>query len=96
MKGVSVTEEHHRIEITRLLIPAHQFFFWLGKSIVAEYVKLEPVVVQVNPVMLAAHAPHPTAGKLFIDFMLSKKGKLCCRVFVASQPTQMLNRLLRD
>jgi hypothetical protein len=46
--------------------------------------------------MLAAHAPLPTAGKLFIDFMLSKQGKLCCKVFLASRPTQMSNRLLRD
>ena len=25
--------------------------------------------------MLAANAPHPNAGKLFIDFLLSKKGQ---------------------
>jgi iron(III) transport system substrate-binding protein len=31
--------------------------------------------VQVNPAMLAAHAPHPNAGKLFIDFLLSKEGQ---------------------
>jgi hypothetical protein len=90
-EGVSVTEEHHRIEITRLLIyrPRTSSSSGLGKSIVAEYVKLEPVVVQVNPVMLAAHAPHPTAGKLFIDFILSKQGKLCCKVFVASRHTDV-------
>ena len=36
---------------------------------------LEPVSVQVNPMMLAAKAPHPNAGKLFIDFVLSKEGQ---------------------
>ncbi|MGE5305837.1 MAG: ABC transporter substrate-binding protein [Alphaproteobacteria bacterium] len=39
------------------------------------WVPLEPVAVQVNPAMLAAHAPHPNAGKLFIDFLLSKEGQ---------------------
>ena len=40
-----------------------------------DWVPLEPVAVQVNPAMLAAHAPHPNAGKLFIDFLLSKEGQ---------------------
>lgn len=39
------------------------------------WVPLEPVPVQVNPMMLAANAPHPNAGKLFIDFLLSKQGQ---------------------
>ena len=40
-----------------------------------DWVPLEPVPVQVNPMMLAAKAPHPNAGKLFIDFLLSKQGQ---------------------
>jgi len=40
-----------------------------------DWVPLEPVPVQVNPMMLAANAPHPNAGKLFIDFLLSKTGQ---------------------
>jgi len=40
-----------------------------------DWVPLEPVPVQVNPMMLANHAPHPNAGKLFIDFLLSKQGQ---------------------
>ena len=40
-----------------------------------DWVPLEPVSVQVNPAVLAAHAPHPNAGKLFIDFLLSKEGQ---------------------
>ena len=40
-----------------------------------DWVALEPVPVQVNPMMLAAKAPHPNAGKLFIDFLLSKEGQ---------------------
>ena len=46
-----------------------------SKGAPIDWVPLEPVVVQVNPVMLAAKAPHPNAGKLFIDFVLSKEGQ---------------------
>jgi iron(III) transport system substrate-binding protein len=40
-----------------------------------DWVPLEPVPVQVNPLMLSSHAPHPNAGKLFINFLLSKEGQ---------------------
>ena len=40
-----------------------------------DWIPLEPVPVQVNPAMLAAKAPHPNAGKLFIDFLLSSEGQ---------------------
>lgn len=40
-----------------------------------DWVPLEPVPVQVNPMMLAAKAPHPNAGRLLIDFLLSKEGQ---------------------
>ncbi len=40
-----------------------------------DWVPLEPVPVQVNPMMLAAKAPHPNAAKLLIDFLLSKEGQ---------------------
>ena len=40
-----------------------------------DWVPLEPVVVQVNPIMLATKGAHPNAGKLFIDFVLSKEGQ---------------------
>jgi iron(III) transport system substrate-binding protein len=40
-----------------------------------DWVPLEPVPVQVNPLMIAAKAPHPNAGKLLIDFLLSNEGQ---------------------
>lgn len=46
-----------------------------------DWIPLEPAVVQVNTVMLAARAPHPNAGKLFIDFLLSKEGQEMFRDF---------------
>jgi iron(III) transport system substrate-binding protein len=46
-----------------------------------DWVPLEPVVMQVNPAMLAAKAPHPNAGRLFMDFLLSKEGGEMLRSF---------------
>jgi iron(III) transport system substrate-binding protein len=38
-------------------------------------VPLDPVVVQINPLQVAARAPHPNAARLFTDFALSKEGQ---------------------
>ncbi|MFQ5902890.1 MAG: substrate-binding domain-containing protein [Candidatus Binatia bacterium] len=46
-----------------------------SKGAPIDWVPLEPVPVQVNPVLLAAKASHSNAGKLFIDFVLSKEGQ---------------------
>ncbi len=40
-----------------------------------DWVALEPAVVQVNPLIVAANAPHPNAARLFTDFLLSKEGQ---------------------
>ena len=40
-----------------------------------DWLPLEPVPVQVNPLMLAAKAPHPNSAKLLVDFLLSKEGQ---------------------
>jgi iron(III) transport system substrate-binding protein len=40
-----------------------------------EWLALDPVVVQVNPLQVAARAPHPDAARLFTDFALSKEGQ---------------------
>ena len=40
-----------------------------------EWLPLDPVVVQVNPLQVAARAPHPNAARLFTDFALSKDGQ---------------------
>jgi len=34
------------------------------------------VTKNIHPLALAAHAPHPNAGKVFIDYVLSKEGQL--------------------
>jgi iron(III) transport system substrate-binding protein len=40
-----------------------------------QYVFDEPVITYVHPVALMRQAPHPSAGKLFIDFLLSQEGQ---------------------
>jgi iron(III) transport system substrate-binding protein len=40
-----------------------------------DWVALNPVYANIHPVALSAKAPNPNAGKLFIDFLLSKTGQ---------------------
>jgi iron(III) transport system substrate-binding protein len=40
-----------------------------------EWVPLAPSFANLHPVGLSVKSPHPNAGKLFIDFMLSQKGQ---------------------
>ena len=40
-----------------------------------DWVNLEPVVIKFDGITLGAKAPHPNAGKLFIDFVLSREGQ---------------------
>lgn len=40
-----------------------------------DWVALEPVIVSLNPVGMAASAPHPNSAKLLVDFLLSKEGQ---------------------
>ena len=40
-----------------------------------EWVGVSPVIAKFHSVGLHAHAPHPNAGKLYIDFVLSREGQ---------------------
>jgi iron(III) transport system substrate-binding protein len=40
-----------------------------------DWVPLEPVSTQINPLLLGAKSAHPNAAKLFIDFALSEEGQ---------------------
>ncbi|MBI4525829.1 MAG: extracellular solute-binding protein [Deltaproteobacteria bacterium] len=46
-----------------------------SKGAPIDWVPLEPVPVTSMAIMLAEHAPHPNAGKLYIDFILSRDGQ---------------------
>lgn len=39
------------------------------------WVAIEPIVPEIHPIAISAHAPHPNAAKLFVDFMLSREGQ---------------------
>ena len=41
----------------------------------ADWVYLNPVFANIHPTGLSSKAPNPNAGKLFIDFVLSKRGQ---------------------
>ena len=68
-------------EFPLLVAYTHSIEWFKLQGAPIDWVNLEPSVVQVNPVMLAAHAPHPNAGKLFIDFILSKEGQSLLQSF---------------
>jgi iron(III) transport system substrate-binding protein len=36
---------------------------------------LNPVFANIHPVGISAKAPHPNAARLFVDFVLSKRGQ---------------------
>jgi len=38
-------------------------------------VALEPIIAQLDAVMLSGQSPHPNAARLFVDFALSKEGQ---------------------
>ena len=40
-----------------------------------DLVSLEPIIAQLDAVMLSAQSPHPNAARLFADFALSKEGQ---------------------
>jgi iron(III) transport system substrate-binding protein len=50
-----------------------------GQGGPVQYVFDEPVITYVHPVALARQAPHPNAGKLFIEFLLSQEGQKMLR-----------------
>jgi iron(III) transport system substrate-binding protein len=39
------------------------------------WVAVEPVIAQIDAVMLCAQSPHPNGARLFVDFALSKEGQ---------------------
>lgn len=49
------------------------------KGAPVDWVALEPVVVQINPVMIAAKGRHPNAARLLMDFVLSREGQTILR-----------------
>ena len=62
-------------EFPLVIAYAHTIHRYTSRGAPIDWVPLEPVPVQMNPIMLGAKAPHPNAAKLFIDFLLSEEGQ---------------------
>ena len=46
-----------------------------GSGAPVDWTPLDPVYASIHPTGIAAKAPHPNAARLFMDFILSKKGQ---------------------
>jgi len=46
-----------------------------AKGAPVQWALVEPVITYIDPLALALNAPHPNAGKLLINFILSKEGQ---------------------
>ncbi len=64
---------------------AHLFELYGRKGAPIDWVPLEPTVVRVIPMMLAAKSRHPNAAKLLYDFLLGSEGQRIIRAF--NRPT---------
>lgn len=45
------------------------------KGAPVEWAPLDPVIPELHPLAISAHAPHPHAAKLYVDFLLSREGQ---------------------
>ena len=64
---------------------AHGFELFSRKGAPIEWLPLEPAVVRVIPMMLAAKSRHPNAAKLLYDFLLGIEGQQIIKAF--NRPT---------
>jgi iron(III) transport system substrate-binding protein len=54
---------------------AHSIQRMVTKGASIDWMALEPAVVEIDPLMIGAKAPHPNAARLFLNFLLSKEGQ---------------------
>ena len=52
-----------------------QILRFRGRGAPIDVAPMPFVTKNIHPLALAAHAPHPNAGKVFIDYVLSKEGQ---------------------
>ncbi len=53
---------------------AHTVEYMRSKGAPIDWVSVDPMIALSEPIALYRNAPHPNAGKLFIDFILSQEG----------------------
>jgi iron(III) transport system substrate-binding protein len=68
-------------EFPLLIAYTHSIEWFKLQGAPIDWVNLDPAIVQINPVMLSSHAPHPNSGKRFIDFLLSNEGQTLLQSF---------------
>jgi iron(III) transport system substrate-binding protein len=62
------------------IVYAHRVEFLKAQKAPMDWVStMNPIITTGGPLGLAARAPHPNAGKLLIDFILSKNGQMQLR-----------------
>lgn len=57
----------------------HHTLIYKKRGAKVEWIKLEPLFGFSNPIGLVKNAPHPNAGKLLIDYVLSEEGQRVLR-----------------
>lgn len=74
-ESIAAVEAMHRGQVSIVIAraPVIQGYKRLGSPI--GWIPLEPTVAQIDAAMLSAHSPHPNAGRLFVDFILSADGQ---------------------
>ncbi len=61
---------------------SHQVVSLKKKGAPVDWIRtMQPIVTGLKPISLSSKATHPNAGKLFIDFVLSKEGQELIRSF---------------
>jgi iron(III) transport system substrate-binding protein len=59
------------------VVHAHKVEEFKAKGAPIDWVTTaDPIPAQGNVVAISAHAPHPNAARLFLDYFLSKKGQM--------------------
>ena len=53
-----------------------------------KWVTFDPILVEVGVTGIASHAPHPSAAKLFVDFLSSKDGQALLAVGFGKNPVR--------
>jgi iron(III) transport system substrate-binding protein len=54
---------------------AHSLQRMVSQGAAIDWTPLEPVVVEIDPIMISAKSSHPNAARLFLNFLLSKEGQ---------------------
>ncbi len=62
-------------EISMALVYREDVELLKDKGASVEWAGIEPLIPSIHPIGIFAHAPHPNAAKLFIDFALSREGQ---------------------